>query len=135
MAEPILGLSNFDRLVHEPSRLMILTALAACRSADFVYLRRLTGLSLGNLSQHLTKLEAARLITIEKTFYKKRPRTIAQLSDAGRQALDDYWRRLDEARKWAANPSTEEKLAPEDLDSGERRERLPLRAIRAGSSG
>jgi DNA-binding MarR family transcriptional regulator len=100
--QPVRELSDADRLIHEPGRLAILTVLNSCHSADFVFLRSATKLSQGSLSQHLTKLEAARLITIEKSFRNKRPRTVAQLTDGGRQALDEYWRRLEEWRQSAA---------------------------------
>jgi len=114
MAEPLRALSNVDRLIHEPARLTILTALTACHSADFVYLHSLTGLSLGNLSQHLTKLEAAGFITIEKTFVKKRPRTVVQLTTGGRQAIDEHWRRLDEARQSATELRVKLELVPQE---------------------
>lgn len=102
MAGPFRELSNLDRLIHEPARLAILTALSACRSADFVYLQSLTGLTQGNLSQHLAKLEAAGVIAIEKTFVKKTPRTVLQLTADGRRAIDQHWRRLEQMRRSAA---------------------------------
>jgi len=61
MPEPFQELAGLDRLVHEPARLAILTSLGACSSADFLFLQRLTGLSKGNLSSHLAKLEEAGL--------------------------------------------------------------------------
>src|SRR5258708_3606407 len=75
VSEPIEGIVNVDRVVHEPARLGILTALDACRSADFMHLQAVTGLSHGNLSLHLGKLEAHGLIEIEKAFIRKKPRT------------------------------------------------------------
>jgi DNA-binding transcriptional ArsR family regulator len=93
-----------DKLVHEPARLAILTALSACESADFVFLQRLTGLQPGNLSQHLGKLEQAGLIALNKAFAGKYPQTTAQITGAGRTAIDEHWARLDAlknaARKW-----------------------------------
>jgi DNA-binding transcriptional ArsR family regulator len=62
-----------DRLVHEPGRLAILTVLSAVKEADFVFLQRTTGLTKGNLSSHLGKLEEAGLIQIEKRFVQKKP--------------------------------------------------------------
>jgi hypothetical protein len=50
-------LSAINRLVHEPARLVLLTALSACHSADLLFLQRLNGLTAGNLSSHLLKLE------------------------------------------------------------------------------
>ena len=69
-----------DRLIHEPARLAILTVLSSVRAADFVFLQRMTGLTQGNLSSHLTKLEEAGLIRIEKSFVGKRPNTSASLT-------------------------------------------------------
>ncbi|MEA2704976.1 MAG: hypothetical protein QOD63_2921, partial [Actinomycetota bacterium] len=57
-----------DRLIHEPGRLAILTVLSSVKDADFVFLQRTTGLTKGNLSSHLTKLEDAGLVRIEKRF-------------------------------------------------------------------
>ena len=62
MKPPFKSLAELDRTIHDPSRLAILTALSSCRSADFLYLQRLTGLSKGNLSSHLAKLEDAGLV-------------------------------------------------------------------------
>jgi DNA-binding MarR family transcriptional regulator len=91
-----------DKLVHEPARLAVLTALSACASADFVFLQRLTGLQSGNLSQHISKLEQGGLITITKGFSGKYPLTTVQITDAGRQAIDDHWARLDALKRAVA---------------------------------
>ena len=102
-AAPFAQLIAADKLVHEPARLAVLTALAACESADFVFLQRLTGLQSGNLSQHLAKLEQASLITLTKGFAGKYPQTTAQITDAGRAAIDEHWARLDALKKAAAD--------------------------------
>ena len=57
MPTPFDHLADINRLVHEPSRLAILTALSACEKADFVFLLNVTRLTKGNLSSHLSKLE------------------------------------------------------------------------------
>jgi DNA-binding MarR family transcriptional regulator len=101
MSAPSPDLSTLDRLIHEPARLVILTALSACRSADFVYLQSLTRSTSGNLSQHLTKLQAGGLIDIEKTIVRKMPRTVVRLSSEGRRAIDQYWQRLKQMRQAA----------------------------------
>jgi DNA-binding MarR family transcriptional regulator len=75
-----------------------LTALSACASADFLYLQRLTGLSKGNLSSHLAKLEGAELVRIDKHFVGKTPRTNVSMTAAGRKAIERYWQQLDELR-------------------------------------
>ena len=82
--------SDVDRRIHEPSRLMIITILSAVDSADFLYLQRETGLTKGNLSSHLSKLEDAEYITIEKTYRGKIPLTICKLSGNGRKAFTEY---------------------------------------------
>ncbi|KPK90271.1 hypothetical protein AMJ80_08595 [bacterium SM23_31] len=83
-------LANIDQIIHTPARLMVLTYLYVVESADYVFLMRLTGLTWGNLFTHLTKLEDAGYITIEKTFKGKKPYTIIHLSDQGRNAFREY---------------------------------------------
>ena len=89
---------EIDRMVHEPARLAILTVLASCERADFLFLERITGLTRGNLSVQLTRLEDAGLIEIEKTIHRKRTLTTASLARRGRLALDRYWQNMDELR-------------------------------------
>ncbi|HET7651248.1 MAG TPA: transcriptional regulator [Gammaproteobacteria bacterium] len=83
-----------DRLVHEPARLLILTVLASAKQVEFTYLEKLSGLSKGNLSSHMSKLEAGGLIAIKKRFRGKRPLTELNLTAAGRKALNDYRQQL-----------------------------------------
>ena len=99
MPTPFEHLAAFDRLVHEPARLAILTALSACEKADFIFLRNLTGLTKGNLSSHLVKLEQGGLVAIEKTFAGKQPITYIALTGEGRDVLKAYWKRFDQVRK------------------------------------
>ena len=84
-----------DRLIHEPGRLAILTVLSSVKDADFVFLQRATGLTKGNLSSHLTKLEAADLIAIEKRFVNKKPNTNVALTAIGRQRIARHWDQLE----------------------------------------
>jgi DNA-binding transcriptional ArsR family regulator len=86
----IKDLSSLDRVIHEPARLMIMTILFAIEEADFVYLQRECGLTQGNLSSHLTKLEEAGYLTITKTFKGKYPLTICKLTRKGRQSFEAY---------------------------------------------
>jgi DNA-binding MarR family transcriptional regulator len=101
---PFEELAGLDRLIHEPARLAILTALASCKSADFLFLQRLTGLSGGNLSSHVAKLEEAGLVRVEKQFVDKRPNTRIGISERGRKAVREHWKKLDQlgekARGW-----------------------------------
>jgi DNA-binding MarR family transcriptional regulator len=99
MTTPFEELAALDRLIHEPARLAILTALAACQSADYLFLQRLTGLTGGNLSSHLTKLEEVGLIQLEKRFVDKRPNTQVQITDKGRTAIENHWIQLENLRK------------------------------------
>lgn len=90
MDESLRGLIDIDRTIHEPARLIIMAILSAVEEADFLYLLRATGLTRGNLSSHLTRLETAGYVAIEKSFAGKMPRTTGCLTDEGRQALDTY---------------------------------------------
>jgi DNA-binding transcriptional ArsR family regulator len=100
MSEP-MGLPEIDRVVHEPARLAILTVLASCQEADFLFLERATGLTRGNLSVQLTRLEEAGLIRISKTIVKKRTLTTAQLTEGGGVALKTYWASMEAMRTMA----------------------------------
>ena len=87
-------IADIDRLVHEPARLMILAALYVVESADFLFLMHQTGLTRGNLSSHMSKLEAAGYIDINKEFVGKIPRTLLRLTDEGREAFQTYRQRM-----------------------------------------
>jgi len=86
--------ADIDRLIHEPSRAIILSVLGAVESADFIYLAREAGLTRGNLSVHLSKLEAAGYVSIEKTYRGKVPLTLCRMTPAGREAFDSYRQQL-----------------------------------------
>lgn len=101
MTEIFEELAALNKLIHEPARLAILTALSACESADFLFLGRLTGLSKGNLSSHLSKLEEAQLVNIEKQFIGKKPNTVVALTENGRIAITRHWQQLDNLRNGA----------------------------------
>jgi DNA-binding transcriptional ArsR family regulator len=88
------SVTDLDRLIHEPARLLIVTILASVVSADFLFLQRETGLTKGNLSAHLSKLEEAGYVKIEKTFKGKLPLTICKLTAAGKRALTEYRQQL-----------------------------------------
>jgi DNA-binding MarR family transcriptional regulator len=92
--EPLRDLTDLDRLVHEPARLMLMIYLYNVDSADFVFLVNATGLTWGNLSSHLSKLEEAGYVEIEKGYVGKKPHTMARLTDEGRAALDRYRKTL-----------------------------------------
>lgn len=94
--QPMPSLTNVDRLIHEPSRSIILAILSAVQSADFLYLLRETGLTKGNLTVHLSKLEAAGFIKIEKTYRGKLPLTLCSITDEGELAFENYRKQLKE---------------------------------------
>jgi DNA-binding transcriptional ArsR family regulator len=87
-------ITDLDKVIHEPARLMIVVLLCDLESADFTSLMRRTGLTGGNLSSHLTKLGEAGYVRIEKAFVQGRPRTMLRLTRAGRSALRGYRRRV-----------------------------------------
>ncbi|MEJ2011179.1 MAG: transcriptional regulator [Anaerolineales bacterium] len=97
--EPLRDLADIDRLVHEPARLMLMMYLYNVDAADFVFLVNATGLTWGNLSSHLSKLEEAGYVEIEKGYVGKKPHTMARLTDEGRAALDGYRRTMRDALK------------------------------------
>ena len=84
-------------VVHEPARLMILMVLYTVESADFTFLVNATELTDGNLSSHLSKLEAAGYVEIEKGYAGKKPRTTLQLTKEGRKAVKDYSNTMQQA--------------------------------------
>ncbi len=83
-------LADIDRLIHEPARLVLCTILYTVDEADFLFLLRESGLTKGNLSSHLMKLENAGYITITKQFKDKKPQTLCKMTDEGRDAFEHY---------------------------------------------
>ena len=94
MTDELRSLVEVDRLIHEPARLMIVAILSAVESADFLYLQRETGLTKGNLSSHLARLEEGGYVQIEKTYRGKLPLTICRLTRAGQNAFQEYRKHL-----------------------------------------
>ncbi|MGH9411596.1 MAG: transcriptional regulator [Vicinamibacterales bacterium] len=105
MTEPYEFLASLNRLVHEPARLAILVALSACAKADFLFLLNITGLTKGNLSSHVSKLQRAGLVEIEKAYEQKTPVTYLRLTLEGKDALKDYWKQVDTIRAGIKNLS------------------------------
>ena len=88
------SVKDIDKLIHEPARLMIMSYLYVVESADFLFLMRQTGLTFGNLSSHMTKLENAGYLNVEKEFLGKKPNTKLRLTPQGRHAFDVYRRSM-----------------------------------------
>lgn len=85
--EPI---TKIDKIIHEPSRYTIMAYLYFIDIADFLFLLRQTGMTWGNLSAHLGKLETVGYVVIEKEFLGKKPHTTVRLTNQGRNAFEDY---------------------------------------------
>lgn len=83
-------LHDIDRTIHEPARLLLLIYLYSVEKADFTFLKQQTGMTQGNLSSHLSKLEQAGYIQTDKMFRNRRPLTILSISEAGREAFRSY---------------------------------------------
>jgi len=92
-------MNELDRTIHEPARLRILMILSGVDVADFSFLLETLGLTKGNLSSHMDKLEKAGYVEVIKSFQGKMPHTDFRLTDAGRVALTAYWAELDAIRK------------------------------------
>jgi DNA-binding MarR family transcriptional regulator len=86
---------EIDKVIHEPARLQIMTQLYVVDEADFIYIMRQTGLTWGNLSSHMTKLEDAGYIEVQKEFQDKKPHTILKMTTSGRTAFQKYRTMLD----------------------------------------
>jgi DNA-binding MarR family transcriptional regulator len=94
MSSEIQRATQIDRLIHEPSRMLIMAILYAGEQVSFLYLLRESGLTKGNLSNHLTRLEQGGYIYIEKSFKGKTPQTLLSLTPVGRSAFETYRKQL-----------------------------------------
>ena len=89
-APPVAKPADLDRLIHDRTRLAIMSVLAANTALSFTELKALTDTTDGNLSVHARKLEDAGYLHCEKSFEGRTPRTEYRLSAAGRRALEKY---------------------------------------------
>ncbi len=87
-------MTDLDRVIHEPARLLIVALLAGVREADFLWVLRESGLTKGNLSTHLAKLEESGYLEVEKTYKGKVPLTLLRLSRQGKSAFTRYKKTL-----------------------------------------
>ena len=90
----LAGFTEIDRLVHEPARLLLMAVLYVIDSADFTFLMNQTGMTWGNLSAHMSKLEEGGYIEVEKSFKGKRPNTMLRLTPQGRAAFQAYRQKM-----------------------------------------
>ncbi len=82
--------AEIDKTVHEPARLLILSMLYVIDSADFVFLHNQSGLTRGNFSTHISKLEDRGFIDVTKEFVDRKPTTFYAITESGREALETY---------------------------------------------
>jgi DNA-binding MarR family transcriptional regulator len=87
-------IDEIDRVIHEPARLIIMSHLYVLDRADFLFLKQQTGLTWGNLSSHITKLENAGFVEVIKKFVDRKPFTLIQLTSQGREAFEKYQRQM-----------------------------------------
>ena len=106
MSEAFHNLSDLDRVIHEPSRLLLVALLSSLESADFLFLLKESRLTKGNLTVHLSRLEEAGYIQVEKTIRGKFPHTEYQLTPQGRSAFNEYRKNL--GRIFEMKPGSEE---------------------------
>ena len=90
MSKDPSDLKNIDRLIHEPTRLMIMAQLYVVESADFLFLQHQLQMTPGNLSSHLSRLENAGYVEIVKEFIERKPHTALKLTEEGREAFNEY---------------------------------------------
>ena len=83
-------LKELNSLLHSQLRLAIMSILMNCEEASFVYIKEQTQATAGNLSVQLDKLVSAGYITVEKKFQGKKPLTLCSVTDAGKNAFEEY---------------------------------------------
>ena len=88
------SIQDVDRLIHEPSRLVIMAQLYVVQSVDFLFLQHQTGMTPGNLSAHLSKLEDADYVEVTKEFVDRKPHTALALTKKGRMAFKEYRKKV-----------------------------------------
>jgi DNA-binding MarR family transcriptional regulator len=97
MNPQIRTIAELDRVIHEPGRLMIVALLFAVDRSDFLYLQHETSMNKGTLSSHISRLEEAGYVEVEKTYRGKVPQTLLRLTATGRKAFQQYRRKLKQA--------------------------------------
>jgi DNA-binding transcriptional ArsR family regulator len=91
-------MAELDPTIHQPTRLRIMMLLSGLEAADFTFLLRTLRVTKGNLSSHMSRLEAAGYVLVHKTFEGRIPNTSYSLTPEGRGELETYWRAIDEIR-------------------------------------
>ncbi|HEC39090.1 hypothetical protein LCGC14_1411540 [marine sediment metagenome] len=93
--QDIPKLPTIDKLIHEPARLKIIANLYVVKEVDFIFLKNQTGMTWGNLSSHLSKLEDAGYVNVKKELAGKKIKTRIKLTEEGRKAFREYRQKMD----------------------------------------
>jgi DNA-binding MarR family transcriptional regulator len=118
------GIQDIDKLIHEPSRLMIMANLYVVQSADFLFLQNQTGMTPGNLSAHLSKLEDAGYVEVTKEFIERKPHTALALTKKGRDAFKTYRKKMKQV--FNDLPKEEENRFSKEQKNGENKSKRLL---------
>jgi DNA-binding MarR family transcriptional regulator len=94
MPDDLRGVVSVDRVLHEPARMLLTALLYPVEAADFLFLLRESGLTKGNLSSHLAKLEEAGYVVVAKGYAGRVPHTEYRMTDEGREAFRSYRDRM-----------------------------------------
>lgn len=86
---------KLNKAIHQKARLGIMSILMASDEVEFNFLKDRLKLTDGNLSSHLSLLEKEKYIKIKKKFVKKKPKTLCQMTDKGRQEFKEYLESLE----------------------------------------
>ena len=98
--------ASLDETIHQSTRLRIMTMIVSLPETDrltYGFIRETLGLTGGNLTTHLRKLEEADYLTVAKDSHNSRPRTWVQATSTGRQAYTVYLANLVKTLSWAPN--------------------------------
>jgi len=90
----IQSITEIDKIIHEPARLLIMANLYVVDSMDFIFLKNQTQLTWGNLSSHISKLETAGYVNVDKSYKGKKPHTMLSLTEEGRTAFLNYRKKM-----------------------------------------
>ncbi len=90
------GFKDFNKIVHEPIRLGILTLLFTIKQADFSFLKKELNISDGNIFTHLRKLEETKYISVIKKFVNRKPKTIYEITEKGKKAFKAHIKKLED---------------------------------------
>jgi DNA-binding transcriptional ArsR family regulator len=88
------NVDEVDKIIHESARLILVANLYLVESADFLFIMQQSGLTFGNLSSHMKKLEDAGYIEVQKEFVNRRPRTLLKLTPQGKKAFENYRQKM-----------------------------------------